>query len=147
MALHVRQQLVAAVKTAVTGLTTTGANVFGYNPNPLQAREMPGLCVWSLSDAAEAETIHWPPLYERAIELHVVGFAASNSDIDATLDLIAKEVETALGSPLTLGSQSVQLLYQGCEKDFGAGETQAGSIDIRYSASLASAANAPDVLS
>lgn len=146
MADHVRQQLVAAVKTAVMALTTTGSRVFGFRVNPLQGTaELPGLCVYSPGDEVEVQTIHALPIYGREVEVHVVGYAAANASLDETLDLIAKEVETVLGASLTIGSASVQLIYRGCAKTLEAGEKQAGEIDLTFSASIANVSNAPDV--
>lgn len=147
MADHVRQQIVAAAKARVTGLVTTGPNVFGFRVNALQAGELPGLCVYADGDAAEPTTIHSPLIYERTVEVHVVGYAARNDTLDVTLDLIAKEVETALAAALTVGSKAVEMVYRGCEKTLEAGEKQAGEIDMTFSAKIYNAANAPDVLS
>lgn len=147
MADHVRQQLVSAAKTRVTNLATTGNKVFGFRVNPLQAGELPGLCIYAEGDGATPSTIHSPILYERAVDVHVVGYAARNDDLDATLDLISKEVETALASALTVGGKTVEMVYRGCEKTLEAGEKQAGSVDMTFSATIYNAANAPDVLS
>lgn len=148
MADHIRQQLVAAVKAAVTNLTTTGSRVFGFRVNPLQgAAELPGLCVYAQADSAEPTSLSAPILYDRSIEVHVVGYVGSNNDPDGTLDLISKEVETVLGAALTVAGVSVRLLYRGCDKHFEAGEKQAGSIDMRFDAPhLFNRATTPDVL-
>jgi len=147
MADHVRQQLVAATKTRLTGLVTTASRVFGFRVNPLQPAELPCLCVYSMGDAAQPLTIHSPIAYEREVDLHVVGYAAHNDTLDATLDQITFEVEEALGIPLTVDTKSIQLVYQGCAKTMDAGETQAGEIDITFKAQLANDGPTPGALS
>jgi len=145
-----RQLLAAAVRTALGALTTTGTNVFGWRVNPLQGAELPGLCIYVQGDDAAPETIHAPVLVGRDIEVIVKGYAAANTALDDTLETIGKEVETALAAELSIGSPAKKVLlnYRGCAKDLEAGETQAGSIEMRFSAGrLFNVANAPDVFS
>jgi hypothetical protein len=146
MADHVRTQLSAAVRVAVTGLPMTMSNVFGFRVFPLQAYEMPALCVYTVSEDAEPLTIHFP-LYERTVELHVVGFTERNDMLDEDLDQIGKEVEIALAPGVTVSGKQVQLIYTRSEKDFEAAEKTAGSIDMTFTAQLATAADQPYVLS
>lgn len=149
MADHVRKQVRDALKTRVTGLTTTGANVHGRRVHPLQANtQLPALHVYTEGDTGEPSTVHAPALVEREIVFHVEGIAAASDDtIEATLDTIAKEVEAALGTALTVGSNSVLLDYTGCSFDFEDGEKRAGVVDMSFRARIFNAANTPDVLS
>jgi hypothetical protein len=49
--MHVRQQILAAIKTAITGLGLTGSNVFLSRVSPLQVSELPALIVRAGDDA------------------------------------------------------------------------------------------------
>jgi hypothetical protein len=149
MADHVRKQVRAALKTRVTGLTTTGTRVHGRRAHPLDANtKLPALCVYTEGDGAEAATIHGPALVEREVEFHVQGIAAAVDDsIEDTLDTIAKEVETALATALVVGSKSVLLVYQRSTIDFEDGEKRAGVVDMVFRARIYNQANTPDVLS
>lgn len=147
MANHVRRQLRDAVTTALTGLTTTGARVYGFRVYALDPEnELPALSIYITEEDAQGVTIHGPASVERIVSLHVKGFARAGSGLDDTLDLIAKEVETVLGAALTIGSHSVLLAYQGCEIEHEAGDQPIASIDIKYTATLFNTATAPDVL-
>jgi hypothetical protein len=147
MANHVRRQLRDAVTTAVTNLATTGARVFGRRVYALdQVNELPCLEVYSTEEEAGLVTVHAPATVERVVEIHVVGHAAANTDLDDTLDLIAKEVETALANGVVISSKTVALIYRGAAIEFEAGERPIGSIDLRFNASLYNTATAPDIL-
>jgi hypothetical protein len=68
MANHVREQIVTAVVSAVTNLTTTGANVFrdrDTDENPLHVGELPGLVVEDDGDPAEIVSIGIGRLLQR----------------------------------------------------------------------------------
>ncbi len=54
---HVRKQIRDAIVTAVTGLTTTGSNVFRSRIYPLESGKLPGLCVYTKSETVEFDTL------------------------------------------------------------------------------------------
>jgi hypothetical protein len=54
---HVRKQIRDAVITSVTGLTTTGSNVFRSRIYPLEQTKLPGLCVFTRSETVEFDTL------------------------------------------------------------------------------------------
>jgi hypothetical protein len=147
MADHVRKQLRTALATRLTGLTTTSTRVHGYRVDPLQISELPALSVEVLGDEVEDITVHGPAQQERVVEVHVKGIAGTVGIPDDTLDLIAKEVEIALATVLTVASKSVQMHYRRCQIEFSDGEKVAGVIDMEFVAKLFTVANAPDVLS
>ena len=125
---HIRTGIRDAAATAVTGLTTTGARVYKSRTLPLTAVELPALCVYARAesyDYGEAAFSGGRAYPVRAVELHVQGFVkdTDSSAIETTLDVIAKEVETAiyaafpLGSSfgMTLGSQNTEVNADGDE--------------------------------
>jgi hypothetical protein len=144
---HVRKQLRDAVTTRVTGLTTTGSRVSGYRVNPLEISALPALAVWTPSENASQATVHSPGITDRTVEVEVDAIVAGTGDQDDALDAIAAEVETALlGSALSVGGKSVQLLYTGCEISQESGEKTVGVISMKFSAELFNAAGAPTTL-
>jgi hypothetical protein len=145
---HVRRQLREAVAEALTGLATTGPRVYQSRVYPLQGGELPGLLVYAQEETAEALTIHQPPIIERRVELRIEGIAAAAADLDDALDQMAQEIETALAGGVWIGAQSIDLMYGGCSIEFdGEAARPHGVISLRYVASIASAANTPDVFS
>lgn len=144
MADHVRKQLRDAVVAAVTGLATTGANVFVARVLTLVDSELPALQVFVQSETAEILTVHNPAVLDRTVQFDVVGTAKASSNLDDTLDQIAKEVEIALAA---LDVSGTQIQYTGCDIEFDAkAEKPVGSVTLHYQAEIFSLANAPDVL-
>lgn len=147
MADHVRKQLRDAVATAVTGLVTTTTHVYGYRLYALDGdADLPALSVYIESEEGEDITVHAPSVRERIVAVHVRGFARAASAVEDTLDLIAKEVETALAGGVTLGAKTATLRYQGCDIEWEAGDRPYGAIDLRFTATIHNTANAPDSL-
>ena len=59
---HVRQSIRDNVVTAVTGLSTTGSNVFRSRVYPLGTNKLPALCVY-----ADSEVVNTTDLIGRGI--------------------------------------------------------------------------------
>lgn len=105
---HVRQQIREAIAARLTGLTTTGANVFTSRVNPFleEGAQLPGLAIFTgdeeiiePDETTEIGTQH------RMLETYVQGYAqALTADLEDTLDNIASEVEVAMFSDAFLGN-------------------------------------------
>jgi len=120
---HVRKQIRDAVVNAVTGLTTTGSNVFRNRVFPLETSKVPGLCVFTKSESVDFDTLHIPRSIMRTLDLGVEAYVVATSNYDNTLDTIAVEVEEALAADVTLGGLSKDLQVTAFEADFiGDGE-------------------------
>jgi hypothetical protein len=90
---HIRKQVRNAVKSDLTGLAITGANVFAGRLSPIGEGEMPCLNLFVLDESSDwdaAGTI------ARVGDLVVEGRAQGEDDLLDTLDDIASEVETAI---------------------------------------------------
>ena len=102
MALAREEQILAAVTTAVTGLATTGANVFRGRAYPLEAADLPGLLVYMGPDTPNQELmesfIDWQ--LGVAIEAYV---QSATVTLDTTLAQIRKEVHAAIMATPALG--------------------------------------------
>lgn len=150
MANHVRQQLREAVATLLTGLVTTGSNVFQARLNPLQATELPALRIYTEGEQLEYQSIGYPSRQERRIQLVVEGVARQSADLEDKLDTINKEVEAAIGATLTTW-QASGIARGGIELDSveiglsGEGELDTGVVTMRFVATVFTNSNAPDV--
>ena len=147
---HVRQQIRDALVITLTGLTTTGANVFASRAYPLQDSDLPALLVTTDSEEITQTTIHYPDILLRALTVRVVGVAQATADLDDTLDTICAEVETAiqatqsaataggiLDAAMALASIEVEVTTES--------EQPVGRITLTYSGTYSTAANAPTV--
>jgi hypothetical protein len=142
---HVRKQLRDAVATRLTGLTTTGSRVYESRAVPVGDANMPGLLIYATQEQAQDATLLSD--VERRIEIRVEGVAKVSANLDDTLDLIAKEVEIALSTSLTIGSASTKLVYQGTSISMRDGLDQlVGSVSLTYEATIFTVAGSPDVV-
>lgn len=104
MASHLRKQIRDAAKTALTGLATTGANVFASRVYPLQTSELPGLLIDTGDETIETGSLGGANRHiERTLLLEVQAVLRADSGYDDTADQITKEVEQALAANNSLG--------------------------------------------
>lgn len=146
MANHLHKQIRDALKTALTGLATTGSNVFANRLQPMMDANLPGLRIFLDNEEAQVGTIHQPYLQERALALAVECCAKATTGLDDALDQISKEVEIALAAGITIGSKSLQVFYQGMEFTDEQSDKPVGIKRLRFSVPYTAMSNAPDVL-
>ena len=100
---HARKQIRDAVVTAVTGLTTTGANVYPTRMHRVTASMLPCLLVYTLEEESEPDNISRPRGLDRESDIAIEAVAEDNDTLDDTLDTMSKEVEAVLGNNLLGG--------------------------------------------
>lgn len=110
---HVRKQIRDAAITVLTGLTTTGARVKNSPVYPLQEADLPGLRVFTQSESAQVVI---QKSRERRLILVVEACVKSASGYADAVDLIAKEVETALDANSKLGGLCIEIAPVGFEE-------------------------------
>ncbi len=120
---HVRQQIRDDIVTTLTGLTTTGSNVFRSRIFPLEETNLPALCIYTKSETSEYDTIGLPRSVNRVLDVAVEAYVKGVSNYDNTLDTIAVEVEEAIAADITLGNLAKDAQITAFEADFaGDGE-------------------------
>lgn len=100
MADHVRKQIRDALITTLTGLTTTETRVFPNRVHSMNSNALPGLIVYTVEE--EVEEVAIGGILNRILDVAVEAYVATSENIDDDLDLIAAEVETAIGADLTI---------------------------------------------
>lgn len=103
---HVRTQIREQIATLVTGLATTGNRVFQSRMRPQDEESLPCLLVTTHDEEIEQSLIGG--LYQRQLELVVVGVAKSSTAIDDILDAIALEVETVMAAEKRASLQRIE---------------------------------------
>jgi hypothetical protein len=148
--MHVREAITQAVVTAITSLTTTGANVYrdrDTDEHPLKETEVPGLIVTD-DDGERIETVSLgvSRLLDRHMPVHITAHVKASSGYSSDLNKILKELETALGSTAALGgAKSVELTSVGGRESSRAGEKAAVRQTFTFEFFYVTAHNAPDV--
>lgn len=133
---HVRKQIRDALATAVTGLATTGANVYTSRVYPISSASLPALLVYTKDESSEYETITKPRTVLRTLSAVIDIYVQGNTTYDDTIDTIAAEVETAL-TDVTLSGLAKDLMITGFSTEFSGDPDQPVgtatlSIDIEY---------------
>ena len=143
---HVRQQIRERVGTVVTGLSTTGSNVFQSRVYPLQDVNLPALLVYSTTEDSEADVIGTALSTNRIVNIVIEGYVKATTDFDDTVDTICEEVETALANDRTLNGLAKFSQLTGTEINYnGEGETPVGVVTLTYQVQYRTATNAPNV--
>jgi hypothetical protein len=142
---HPRQEIRAAAVAAVTGLTTTGSNVYTSQVYPMEDSNLPALRVYTRSDARGAEGREYVTVgagwggYARSVELVIEAVVKTTTTYDNTLDTICEEVETALESKSAwtgVSGEVVGVHYQETQIELSdEAEVRQAMATIRYSVS------------
>lgn len=116
---HVRKLIRDNITTALTGLATTGTNVYQTRVYPLAEHRLPGLAIYTKSEDVEYQTMTLPRQKARVLTVSVEAYVKALNNYDDVIDTIAVEIENALAADVTRG---------GYAKD-----TRVVSFDAQYS--------------
>lgn len=145
MANHLRRQIREAAAARVTGLSTTAARVYQMRIYPLQTAELPGLLVFTNDETAQRLTLGAPSIMERRLELVIEGFAKATSNLDDTLDGIAKEVEVAIAGDYGLGGLVKSTTLRSTQVQMVEADKPIGMVRLVFDVLYMARETAPDV--
>jgi len=102
------EQIMAAIETLLTGLTTTGTKVQRGQVYPHQAADIPALGILMGADTVSAEyqtgLVDWElNVFVESVHQVEASYTTMGSGIETKLNLIRKEVHAALLADHTLG--------------------------------------------
>jgi hypothetical protein len=126
---HARQQIREAFATVVTGLASTGSRVF---QSRMRAQEtLP--CLLVVTNDETIVPADFDNKLEHSLAIVVSGVAQAAANVDDTLDTIALEVETAVGSLNYLGGKVKGLSLESITTEFDDSLQQpVGLINLGY---------------
>lgn len=101
---HVRKSIRENITTTLTGLATTGSNVYQTRFFPLAEAKLPALTIYSRSEASEYATITIPRTVMHEAEFVIEAYVKATSGVEDTIDAIAVEIAEALASDVTRSS-------------------------------------------
>lgn len=130
---HVRKTIREYFGSQLTGLTTTGANVFESRVYPMQSAKLPALLIYTTSESSEESSFSKNRIMDRTVNVQVEGFVRTIANFDDTLDLIAEEVEVALLDDPTLGGLAINTVLTATEATYsGDSEQPVGTIILTF---------------
>jgi hypothetical protein len=143
---HQRKILRDAVVTALAGLPSTGDKVFATRTYPVDATELPVLCVYTLGEDSEIHSAGASRSLLRNLQLEVEAIAAVNGSLDDTLDQLALEVEQALAVDPTFGGQCYDCSLAATKIAIrGEGEKETGAAVMTFALRYRTRASDPSV--
>lgn len=143
---HHRKAIRDAVVAALTGLPSTGVKVFPTRTYPVDATELPVLCVYTLSEDSELHAMGQSRSLLRILELVVEAIAAVNGTLDDTLDQLALETEQALGADPTFGGRCYDCALASTKIAIrGEGEKETGSAVMTFALRYRTRASDPSI--
>ena len=143
---HVRKQIRDNIVTTLTGLATTGSNVYRTRVYPIEEGKLPALLIYADSESVQVATITPPRTQMRVLTVRVEAFVKGVSNYDNTLDTISEEVEEALSADVTRNSLAKDTRVTGFEAEFsGDGDQPVATGTITIEVDYATLENAVDV--
>ena len=88
----------------LTGLSSTGNNVFQSHVCPLENDDLPSLCIYTQDEEIEIGVTGDPRVYHSAMILIVDGYAQKSSNLDDQLDQIGIEVQFAMAGDIDINN-------------------------------------------
>jgi hypothetical protein len=144
---HARQTIREQVGTTLTGLTTTGSNVYQSRVYPLQESNLPALLIYTKEESSEAIVMGSNRVIERELTLAVEAYVKTNSNSDDTIDTIAEEVETAIGADSTLNNKAKDVFLVSTDINYvGEGENPVAVATLNFLVSYCTDENDPSQL-
>ena len=130
---HIRKTIREHVVTTITGLSTTGSNVYETRYFPLQTGNLPALIVYTLDETVEDYTIGQNTRTQfRALNLIIEAHCRGTANIDDTLDTIAEEVEEAMVTDISRGGNAKDTKLVSTEVDFDTASQKTGLMRLTY---------------
>ena len=146
---HLRQQILEGVAAQLAGLATTGANVFRSRVYAAQRNQVPCLIVRQAigTEQSNADGVGSPPrVLQRVLRIEVIAIVREVDDLDAALNQICLEVETALGGSLLSPATTKSLVLVSTDTELtGSGEQPMGQATLTYEVLYLTFQNAPSV--
>ncbi len=141
---HIRQQIREQVGTTLSGLTTTGSNVFESRVYPLSDASLPALIIYSKSETSSISTMGTGLGIDRTMTLTIEAYVKANLTFDDTIDTICAEVEVAMGTDPSLNGKVRFSYLESTDIDYdGDGENPIGYATMNYVVEYRTAQNAP----
>lgn len=142
---HARQQIREAVANLVTGLASTGTNVFQNRVYPLEETNLPCILIGS---SEEVVTEHYDATYQlRELTVTVTGVVKAGADVDDALDDISEQVEIALyGDRQLSGLAKFGGLQESIIEIMGDAELPTGQVEMSFMYLYNTDGQAPGVL-
>ena len=130
---HKRQSIRERVASTLTGLTTTGSNVFQSRVYPIENTKLPCLLIYTREETSEPLVMKPPRTIEKVLSLVVEGYVKANTNFDDTIDTICEEVEEALFTDRLINNLALDSFLVNTEISYnGEGDNPLGIVVMTF---------------
>ena len=130
---HKRESIRKAIVTAVTGLTTTGSNVFSGITYDLASGDLPALKVYAKNEQYDEDNSELVDIEGRLLMVTVEAVEKASTDLDDTLDDICEEVEIAIAGSTGVADLVIGGRLDSTEIEFESGaELPVGTATMKW---------------
>jgi len=119
--MHVRQSIRDNITTTLTGLPSTGSNVYQTRVYPIAPDKLPGIAVYTRSESSDYLTVTIPRTLVRTLTVSVEAYVQGS---DNDLDAISASIEEALAVDVTRGGYAKDTRVVSFEADFSGDSDQ-----------------------
>jgi hypothetical protein len=124
-----REQVLAAIRTALTGTTGVSTRIYRSRVEPLARGETPAIVVEPISDTAQQNTSL--PTLDWSLTVRVAVIVRGNIP-DQVADPIVQDMHAKLMADLTLGGYAIDIQPQGVTFDLAEADQPSGVIACDY---------------
>ena len=141
---HLRQQIRDRLATDVTGLSTTGSNVFQSRIYPVEDGSLPCLLVYTTTEDSEVTEMASPRPMTRILNVVIQGIVGATQP-DDSLDNISKEVEVVMAGDVNINSLADSSYLSSTEIEVNAdGAKPIGVVRLNYVVEYRNVDNNPE---
>lgn len=124
-----REQVLTAIRTALTGTTGVGTRIYRSRVEPLARQESPAIVVEPVSDTAEQNTSL--PTLDWSLTVRIAVIVRGMVP-DQLADPIVADVHSKIMADLTLGGYAIDVQPQSVSFDFVEADQPGGVIAMDY---------------
>ncbi len=114
---HLRKQIRDRITTTLTGLTTTGSNVYQTRIYPLSETKLPGIAIYTASHSFDPLSINPPRTLMNELDVSIEIYT-KGSNSDDTMDTICEEIEAALYADSDLNGLAQNVYQTGIDIEY-----------------------------
>jgi len=147
MANHLRRQIRERIATDVTGLSTTGSNVFQSRAYPVEESKLPCLLVFDSEESVEIRSMGAIRGISSELTINIEGYCqgGDGATVMNTLAAIQKEVQIAVQADIDINSLARDSYLTSADASVNAEATKpTGSVRMTYLVIYQYMENAPD---
>ena len=148
MANHLRRQIRERIVTDVTGLSTTGSNVFQSRAYPIEESKVPCLLVYDNEETVEIRSMGAIRGISSELIVNIEGYCqgGDGATVMNTLAAIQKEVQIAMQGDIKINNLARESYLTSADASINAEATKpTGSVRLSYLVTYQYLENAPDV--